>query len=66
VKAAELEAERLQQEVMAASIPVTEIGLPDTIDAATVANLRSYAEFTQVAFPEAHIAVFLNDLTELS
>jgi len=64
VKAAELEAERLQQEFMAASILVTEIGLPDTLNAARAGNLRSYSEFMQVAFPEAHIAVFLNCLTE--
>ncbi|MDE2377211.1 TIGR02444 family protein [Bradyrhizobium sp.] len=60
VKAAELEAERLQQEIMAASIPVTEIGLPDTIDAAKASNLKSYAEFMRVAFPEVHITVLLN------
>ncbi|MGO9773073.1 MAG: TIGR02444 family protein [Roseiarcus sp.] len=64
VKAAELEAERLQQEAMAASIPVTEIGLPDTIDAAAAANLKAYAEFARVAFPESHVAVLLSCLAE--
>ena len=65
VKAAELEAERLQQEVMATIIPVDKIGLPDTIDAATAANLTSYAELMHATFPSAHIAVFLNCLKEL-
>lgn len=65
VKAAELEAERLQQDIMA-SIPVTEIGLPDTILAAAAANLRAYAEVRDVAFPPAHIAVLLTCLEELS
>ncbi len=64
VKAAELEAERLQQEAMAASICVTEIGLPDTIDAAAAANLKAYAEFARVAFPETHLAVLLSRLAE--
>ncbi|MGO9006628.1 MAG: TIGR02444 family protein [Beijerinckiaceae bacterium] len=64
VKAAELEAERLQQEVMASSISVTGIGLPDEIRAAARANLESYAEIASVAFPEPHIAVFVNCLTD--
>jgi uncharacterized protein (TIGR02444 family) len=64
VKAAELEAERLQQEVMASSISVSEIGLPDGTRAAARANLSSYAEIAGVVFPESHIAVFVNCLTD--
>ena len=64
VKAAELEAERLQQEVMASSISVTGIGQPDGIRAAATANLKAYAEIASVAFPETHIAVFVNCLTD--
>ena len=51
---------------MAASIPVTEIGAPDTVSAAAAANLRAYAEFKDVAFPEALVAVFLTFLAEIS
>ncbi|MGP0058094.1 MAG: TIGR02444 family protein [Beijerinckiaceae bacterium] len=64
VKAAELEAERLQQEVMAASISVTGIGLPDAVRAAATANLKAYAEIACAAFPETHIAVFVNCLAD--
>jgi uncharacterized protein (TIGR02444 family) len=64
VKAAELEAERLQQEVMASSICVTEIGLPDGIRAAATANLKAYAEIASVAFSESHIAVLVSCLND--
>lgn len=57
IKAVELEAERLQQEAMAALPPPGQAGA-DPVRAAS-ANVAAYAEMLGVRFPEAAVATLL-------
>jgi uncharacterized protein (TIGR02444 family) len=63
IKADELEAERLQQQVLAHFAQANEIGQPDTVRAASLSNLESYAKRLNVAFPDQAISVLVASLS---
>jgi uncharacterized protein (TIGR02444 family) len=63
VKANELEAERLQQQVLARFAQANEIGQPDTADAASVSNLENYANLLNVAFPDQAVSILVGSLS---
>ncbi|MGZ5811318.1 MAG: TIGR02444 family protein [Xanthobacteraceae bacterium] len=57
VKADELEAERLQQQALARFAEANDVGQPDTARAASLSNLKNYANALNVAFPDQAIAI---------
>jgi uncharacterized protein (TIGR02444 family) len=57
LKADELEAERLQQQALARFAEANDIGTPDTARAASLSNLKNYANALNVAFPDQAIAI---------
>jgi uncharacterized protein (TIGR02444 family) len=63
VKADELEAERLQQQVLGHFAQANEIGQPDTARAASLSNLQNYANLLNVAFPDEAVAILVSSLS---
>jgi uncharacterized protein (TIGR02444 family) len=63
VKADELEAERLQQQVLAHFAQANEMGQPDTIRAASLSNLANYAKLLNVAFPDQAVSILVASLS---
>jgi uncharacterized protein (TIGR02444 family) len=63
VKADELEAERLQQLMLARFAQANDIGQPDTTLAASVSNLANYANFLNVVFPDHAISVLVGSIS---
>jgi uncharacterized protein (TIGR02444 family) len=60
VKANELEAERLQQQALARFAQANNIGQPDTTVAASVSNLKNYANLLNVVFPDQAVSILVN------
>jgi uncharacterized protein (TIGR02444 family) len=56
VKTNELEAERLQQTAMSASLAIDRAGRPDSCLTAAKSNLSNYASYLSAVFPEQHIS----------
>jgi uncharacterized protein (TIGR02444 family) len=63
VKADELEAERLQQQALARFAEENEIGQPDTAVAASVSNLKNYANLLNVTFPDHAVSTLTGFLS---
>jgi uncharacterized protein (TIGR02444 family) len=63
VKADELEAERLQQQVLGHFAQTNEIGQPDTVHTASRANLQNYANLLNVAFPDEAVSILVSSLS---
>jgi uncharacterized protein (TIGR02444 family) len=62
VKAAELQAERLQQETMERQF--ADLGAPAEVAAAARANCEGYAQLLSIQFPQQHVADLVARLTD--
>jgi uncharacterized protein (TIGR02444 family) len=62
VKAAELQAERLQQETMEREL--AGLGAPAEVEAAARANCEGYAQFLSIRLPPQHVADLVSRLTD--
>lgn len=59
IKADELEAERLQQSVMANFFHSHSMGQADEVDAAAIANLEAYAASLNTVFPKQIVSLLM-------
>jgi uncharacterized protein (TIGR02444 family) len=62
IKADELEAERLQQQVLARFAQANDIGQSDAAVAASVSNLENYANLLNVVFPDQAVSILVNSV----
>jgi uncharacterized protein (TIGR02444 family) len=62
IKTDEMEAERLQQRALARFAEEKQIGEPDTAVAASVSNLKRYANLLNVTFPDQAVSTLTSSL----
>lgn len=64
IKAEELNAERIQQDVMETFFRANDLGQPDRVPEAVTANLEGYATAIHAAFPEKHVSILVRSISE--
>ena len=63
IKSDELEAERLQQLMLACFAQANDIGQPDTALAASASNLGNYANLLNVVFPDRAVSILVGSVS---